>query len=382
MSAPATTPVALPARATALVDALRADAATWESTGVPDGVIADLAAAGLLGADIPTAHGGSGADPAGFGEVCARVGRVCGSLRALLTVQGMVAAAVLRWGDADQRARWLPALAAGDAVAGFAATEAGAGTDLSAVATRVGAVSGDVAVSGHKRWITFGERADVFLVLGTGTGGHTAVLVEADRAGVSRTPVSGQLGLRGARLADVRFDAVRVPAANVLAAPGFGLSHVAAVALDHGRHSVAWGCAGLAEACVDEAAAHAATRVQGDTALAEHQLVRAALGRMAVDAAAARGLCERAARLRACGDPGSVVAAIAAKHGASRAAATVAREAVRLLGAAGCAPGSAVGRHARDAAVFEIIEGSAHVAELHVGDDLLARHGFRAGRRP
>ncbi|MFD9637448.1 acyl-CoA dehydrogenase family protein, partial [Streptomyces violascens] len=109
-------------------------------------------------------------------------------------------------------------------------------------------------MSGRKRWVTFGAVADVFLVLGTYEGKPAAVLVDADRAGVEREPVNGQLGMRGARIAHLSFDHVRVPRRQLVAPPGLGLSHVAGTALDHGRFTVAWGCVGMAEACVEDAA--------------------------------------------------------------------------------------------------------------------------------
>ncbi|WP_078621468.1 acyl-CoA dehydrogenase family protein, partial [Streptomyces aurantiacus] len=317
------------------------------------------------------------------GEACARIGGVCSALRGLVTVQSMVGAALLRWGTAEQRERWLPALARGELLAAFAATETEAGSDLAAVTTAVEEEGDAYTVTGEKRWITFGEVADVFLVLGSAGGRPAAVLVEADRTGVLREPVRGQLGMRAAQLAHVRFDRVRVPRENAVAPPGFGLSHVAATALDHGRFTVAWGCVGMAEACLDAAADHAARRAQGGVVLAEHQLVRSLLGRAAVDSRAARELCLRAARLREAGDPDAIAETVAAKYAAAHAATAVAGSAVQILGAAGCAPDSPVGRYYRDAKVMEIIEGSAQVSELHIADHLLRTRGHRpGGRRP
>ncbi|WP_234334196.1 acyl-CoA dehydrogenase family protein [Streptomyces sp. NRRL B-1347] len=363
-------------------DAVRDAAADWDARGqLPADVRRAAARAGLLGADLPPRYGGLGVTPAELGEACARLGGVCGSLRGLVTVQGMVGAALLRWGTAGQRERWLPALARGELIAAFAATEAQAGSDLTAVATAVERNGDAYTVTGEKRWLTFGEIADVFLVLGRAEGRPVAVLVEADRHGVRRDPVRGQLGLRAAQLAHVRFDAVRVPSENLVAPPGFGLSHVVGTALDHGRFTVAWGCVGMAEACLRAAAGHAARRTQGGVVLAEHQQVRALLGRAVVDGRAARELCLRAARLRAAGDPDAVVETVAAKYAAARAATSVAGSAVQVLGAAGCAPDSLVGRCYRDAKVMEIIEGSAQVSELHIADHLLRAHGHRRARQ-
>lgn len=187
-------------------------------------------------------------------------------------------------------------------------------------------------------------------------------------------PVRGQLGLRAAMIAHVRFDGVRVPMENLVAPAGFGLSHVVATALDHGRFTVAWGCAGMAAACVDDAAAHTTRRRQRGTPLASHELVRSVLARMAVDATAARQLCAAAASARDAKEPGAVAATVMAKYAAARAAASASQDAVQLLGSAGCAPDSRAGRFFRDAKVMQIIEGSDQVSELHIAEHLLRQH--------
>ncbi|MFJ9210746.1 acyl-CoA dehydrogenase family protein [Streptomyces sp. NPDC102264] len=361
-----------------LAAGVRGPAADWDRTGgLPGSVREDMAAAGLLGADLPRRYGGAGLGPAALGEVAAHLGGVCSALRGLLTVQGMVAAALARWGTREQRAHWLPRLASGELTAGFAATEQAAGSALGAVETHIedSGEGVDIKVSGRKKWITFGEVADVFLVLGKSRGKPATVLVEADRTGVSREPVTGQLGMRAARIAHVTFDAVRVPRSHLVAPPGLGLSHVAATALDHGRFTVAWGCVGMAEACVADAATHAATRSQGGVPLADHQLVRSLLARCAVETAGARELARRAAEFRAPGAGRGVTETIVAKYAAAAAAASVSRDTVQILGSAGCEPDSRPGRHFRDAKVMEIIEGAQHVSELHIADRLLRQFG-------
>jgi methoxymalonate biosynthesis protein len=349
-----------------------AAAAEWDrDEGFPDSAVKQLAASGLLCADLPERYGGNGFTPAQVGEQCAQVGSVCSSLRGLLTVQGLVAATVLRWGKPGQRDHWLPRLAAGEEVAGFAVTELSAGSDLNAVETVFESDGDSVTVTGTKRWVTCGQIASVFLVLGRLAGNLATVLVEADRAGVRTEPVSGQLGMRAARVAHVTFDRVCVPAANLVAPPGFGLSHVVGTGLDHGRFTVAWGCVGMAEACLRDAVDHAAGRVQGGVALADHQLVRSMLARAAVDTEAARLLCASAAQSRMDKSPDAFARTVMAKYVATRAAASVSADAVQILGSYGCAPDSRAGRFFRDAQVMRIIEGSDQVSELHIADHVL-----------
>ncbi|MER5965970.1 acyl-CoA dehydrogenase family protein [Streptomyces sp. NPDC002057] len=366
----------LVAAAAELAATVREAASRWDTDGrVPPDVPRTLAAAGLLAADLPAHHGGRDLTPGELGEVAAHLGGVCSALRGLLTVQSMVAAALLRWGTRAQRADWLPLLADGTLTAGFAATEDGAGSALGEVATVIEESGDGLLVTGRKKWVTFGQSADLLLVLGRHRGGLTTVLVETDRPGVRREPVSGQLGMRAAGIAHVTLDAVRVPAGHRIAPPGAGLSHVAATALDHGRYTVAWGCVGMAEACVADAAAHAAARVQGGVPLGRHQSVGALLARTAVRTAAARELAARAGRARTRGPGHGVTETIVAKYAAAEASARAGRDAVQILGSAGIAPDSRAGRHYRDAKVMEIIEGAQEVAESHIAEQLLRRFG-------
>ncbi|WP_431971773.1 acyl-CoA dehydrogenase family protein [Nocardia sp. bgisy134] len=359
----------------ALLHRAAAGAAEWDSTGMPREMVAAAAEAGVLGMDRPARYGGRGADALAIGRAAAALGAVCTSLRSLFTVQGMVAATVDRWGAAEQRTRWLPALTGGELVAGLAATEAVAGSNLSGIATRFTGAGPERCVSGRKMWVTFGALADVVLVAGRSDDGPVAALVETDQPGVHVEPVTDQLGMRGARIAHLTFDAARVPAENVLARPGFGLSHVLGTALDHGRYTIAWGCTGMARACLTDAAAHARDRIQSDVRLADHQSVRAMLGRSWVDVEGAEALCTRAARDRDDREPTAQLATIAAKYAAAAAAAAASDRAVQILGAAGCAPGSRAGRFYRDAKIMQIIEGAREVAEQDLGEFVLRSVG-------
>jgi methoxymalonate biosynthesis protein len=355
----------------ALLEAARTEAATWDENGLPDSVITMAAQAGLLGMDRPKQYGGGGVGAHECGAVAAQLGAVCTSLRSLFTVQGLVAAAVDRWGTAEQRATWLPSLVHGDMIAGLAVTESGAGSDLSSVSTTFQPAGANRRVSGRKLWVTFGAVADVLLVLGRSQARAIAALVETDRPGVVVDPVSGQLGMRGTRIAHVSFENVAVPELQLIAPPGFGLTHVVGTALDHGRYTIAWGCVGMAQACLADARSHAARRTQGGVTLGSHQTVRALLGRSWVDVESARALCTRAADQRATHEPEAVLATVVAKYAAANAATAVSERAVQVLGAAGCTADSRVGRFFRDAKVMQIIEGSREVAELNIGDFVL-----------
>lgn len=362
----------------ALLGTAALEAAGWDNSGLPAGVIETAGRAGLFAPDRPVDYGGRGLGAHGLGTLAARLGAACTSLRSLFTVQGLVAAAVDKWGTPDQRRVWLPMITRGDVIAGLAATEPGAGSDLSRVRTTFEECDGGWRLSGSKLWVTFGAVADVLLVLGRCTAGTMTALVETNRPGVTVEPVSGQLGMRGTRIAHVSLDQVAVPERNVIARPGFGLSHVVGTALDHGRYTIAWGCVGMAESCLTDARDHVTQRAQGDVRLADHDVVRAVLGRSWVEVESARALCIRAADKRAAREPEAILATVVAKYASADAAASVSDRAVQLLGGAGCEPGSRVGRYFRDAKIMQIIEGAREVAELDIGRHVLTGVGAPA----
>ncbi|MGV9214449.1 acyl-CoA dehydrogenase family protein [Micromonospora sp. RB23] len=335
---------------------------------LPRAVVHGLAEAGHLGAVIPADHGGVGLDAISFGLLHEEVGRGCSSVRSLLTVHSMVSYALVRWGRPEQRARWLPELARGACLGAFAVTEPGAGSDLAGVSTRARPVAGGYALDGHKHWITFGQYADLFLVLARLADRPAAFLVERERAGLTVVPQTGALGTRASMLAELRLADCRIPAENLVGRSGFGLSAVAATALELGRYSVAWGCVGLAEACLRASLAYADTREQFGQPLRRHQLVQRMLADMVTGTSAARLLCQQAGWLRESGDPESVHATWLAKYFASTAAARAADDAVQIHGSRGIGDAYPVQRHLRDAKVMEIIEGSTQLQQITIAE--------------
>lgn len=338
------------------------------SGAVDEDLVAKLAGAGYLGATISGDFGGPGMDEVTYGLLCEEIGAGCSSVRSLLTVQNMVAHTIARWGNAAQRDEWLPRLASGDAVAAFCLTEPETGSDAASVQTSFEDGGDEWIVTGRKLWVTFARRADVFLVIGRSDGGAVAALVPRDAAGLSLRPVDGQLGLRAALLAEVVLDGCRVPKTATVARPGFGFSHVASTTLDHGRYSVAWGCVGIARACLDASAAYASRREQFGSPLRDHQLVRRLITDMQVATDAARLMCLEAGHLRSVSDPRAIEATMAAKYFASTILPRVTNDAVQVHGANGVDPAYAVERHFRDAKIMQIIEGTDQMHQLALAD--------------
>ncbi|MFJ9447799.1 acyl-CoA dehydrogenase family protein [Kitasatospora sp. NPDC101235] len=349
-------------------------AGAWdENQAVPESAVAGFAARGHLGALVPPEYGGAGLDAVSFGLLNEAVGHGCSSMRSLLTVHSMVVHAVTRWGSEQQRAHWLPRLASGESVGAFGLSEAEAGSDAGRLRTTAKRLpDGGYTLTGGKKWTTFGQRADVYLVFARLDDRITAFLVGRDAPGLEVVPVAGMLGTRASLLAELRLQDCRVQAEALVGRPGFGLSAVATSALDIGRYSVAWGCVGLLAACADAAMAHADERVQFGKPLGEHQLVRRMIADMVTDTTAARLLCLRAGQLKDAGDPATVNATWMAKYFASVKAFRAAADTVQIFGAAGCAEGHPAQRMLRDAKIMEIIEGSTQVQQ-----DYLAQAALR-----
>ena len=333
---------------------------------IPPELPATLAARGYLASDLPREHGGSGLDMITYGLLTEEIGRACSSVRSLLTVHDMVAAAILRWGSGEHRERWLPLLARGEVLGALALTEPEAGSDASGVATEAVADGDGYRLTGRKRWITFGQIAGLFLVFAQCEGKPTALLVPRETEGLSLAPIRGILGTRGSMLAELTFDASPVPRASLIGKKGFGISAVASAALEHGRYSVAWGSVGIGQACLDASQAYAATRRQYGKPLAEHQLISAMLADMIVNVRAARLLCCRAGWLKDAGDPGAFMETMVAKYFASTMATKAALDAVQIHGANGIGPDYPVARYLRDSRVMEIIEGSTQIQQISI----------------
>jgi alkylation response protein AidB-like acyl-CoA dehydrogenase len=278
----------------------------------------------------------------------------------------MVGYAIGRWGTPAQCAHWLPGLASGRVIGAFAVTEPTAGSDMQAMRARAERTDDGFVLTGQKCWITFGQYAGVFLVFALLADRAAAFLVESDRPGVSVIPRDGLLGTRASMVADVRLERCEVPATALLSRPGFGLSAVAASALEVGRYSVAWGCVGLAEACVAAALSYADTREQFDCRLREHQLIGGMLADMVTNASAARLLCRQAGLLRQANSPQSVHATWMAKYFSAGAAFRAANDAVQIHGAQGIGDTYPVQRYLRDAKVMEIIEGTTQLQQLTI----------------
>lgn len=338
----------------------------------PPELIKKVAAQGYLSAALPIDCGGGGMDMITYGLLNEEVGRGCSSIRSLMTVHNMVAQSLVKWGSEPQKARWLPSLANGSLIGAFGLTEPNIGSNAGGVETTAELDGDHYRLNGKKIWITYGQIADIYLIFARCKNMPTAFLVERDSPGFNVTPITGMLGTRGSMLAELEMVDCRIPAQNLLGAIGFGVAYVATSALDYGRYTVAWGCVGIAQACLEASLKYSSERKQFEHYLKDYQLIQHMITDMIAHVKAARLLCLQAGYLKDIGDPNALVETSLAKYFASTTATKTALDAVQIHGALGCSSRSSVQRYLRDAKIMEIIEGSSQIQQ-----QMIARQAYR-----
>ncbi len=353
-------------------------ATAWDrAESVDRGIVPRMGELGLLGVTIPEEYGGSGGDHLSYCLVLEELGRGDSAVRGIVSVTlGLVAKAILAHGTEEQRRHWLPRLASGEALGCFALTEPGTGSDAGSLATRAVRDGDTWVITGSKMFITNGTWANIALVFartgGEGPRGVSAFLVPTDLIG--RREIRGKLGLRGQATAELVLDGVRVPASALLGPEGKGFG-LAMSTLAKGRMSVAAGCVGLAQGCLDAAVRYAGEREQFGKPIAGHQLVQELLSDIAVDVAAARLLTWRVADLVDRGLPFATEASMA-KLFASEACVRAANNALQVFGGYGYIDEYPVGKMLRDARVMTLYEGTSQIQKLVIGRALTGVNAF------
>ncbi|MCW2869072.1 acyl-CoA dehydrogenase family protein [Actinacidiphila oryziradicis] len=357
------------------------NALAWDrAESVDRGIVKKLGALGFLGLTIAEEYGGSGGDHLAYVLVTEELGRADSSVRGIVSVSlGLVAKSIAAWGSAEQKHAWLPRLCAGEAVGCFGLTEPGTGSDAANLTTRAVRDGGTYVINGTKMFITNGTWADVVLLFARtgdepGHKGISAFLVPADTPGLTRREIHGKLGLRGQATAELVLDQVRVPASAMIAPEGKGFS-VAMSALAKGRMSVAAGCVGIAQACLDAAVTYAGEREQFGKPIARHQLVQELIADIAVDVDAARLLTWRVADRIDRGLPFATESSVAKLY-ASEAAVRCANNALQVFGGYGYIDEYPAGKLLRDARVMTLYEGTSQIHKLLIGRALTGVSAF------
>jgi butyryl-CoA dehydrogenase len=326
---------------------------------------------GYLGAPVAEEHGGRDLDYVSYGLIVEEVGRGDSSARTVVSVQtSLVCGSIERWGTDEQKRRWLPRLCSGEALGCFGLTEPDAGSDPSSIRTRAEKVDGGWRINGQKMWISLGNVADVALIFAQTNPerrhrGIACFCVPTDADGFSSQEIHGKLGLRASDTASLGLDDVEVADDALLGEVGDGFK-IAMTALDSGRYSVAAGCVGICEGCVQASTEFARERRQFGVQIASFQLVQEMIAEMVVKRDAARLLVRRAGILKDQGKPSTTETSIA-KLFATEAAVECANLAIQVHGGSGYVDDYPVERYLRDARVTTLYEGTSQIHKLIIG---------------
>jgi len=340
-----------------------------------DGLVAGLFEMGVMAVEIPEKFGGAGGTF--FQSILAveEISRADAAVGVLVDVHNtLFVNAMMRWGSEAQQAELLPRLA-GDAVAAYALSEAGSGSDAFALAARAEQDGDDWVLNGQKLWITNAMEADLFLIFATidpalGYKGITAFIVDRATPGFSVGKKESKLGIRASSTCELVLENCRVPAARVLGEVGRGYK-IAIETLNEGRIGIGAQMLGVAGAALDAATRYTKERSQFGKPIAAFQAVQHELARGEIRLEATRLLVYNAARLRDAGKP-FVREAAMAKIYSSEAAESITSAAVELFGGYGYTTEYPVEKLYRDAKIGKIYEGTSFMQLNTIAKMLLA----------
>jgi alkylation response protein AidB-like acyl-CoA dehydrogenase len=333
-------------------------------------LLPQLFSLGLMGIEVPAEYGGSGGTF--FEAILAveEISAVDASVGVLVDVQNTLCInAFLRWGTDEQKQHYLPRLAA-DTTGAYALSEAASGSDAFALQCRAVQQGDTYVLNGQKLWITNALEAGLFILFATidpasGYKGITAFLVEKNTPGFTIGKKEDKLGIRASSTCELILEDCRVPAANVLGAPGKGYK-IAIETLNEGRIGIGAQMLGLAQGAWNHAARYARERKQFGKAIAEFQAVQFLLAELATEIEAARLLVYNAARLKDA-RMDYVKEAAMAKYFASQVAERTASHAVEIFGGYGFVKDYPVEKFYRDAKIGKIYEGTSNMQLATIG---------------
>ena len=339
---------------------------------LPIEIINKMGDMGLFGLPLPKDHGGQGRDYLALCVAVEQLARVDQSIAVTLEAGlGLGAMPIFHYGTDEQRAAWLPDLAAGRALAAFGLTEADAGSDAGGTKTTAELVDGEWVINGTKEFIKnsgtpITSVVTVTAVTGTKVGRDgkekpelTTIIVPTDTPGFKALPQYDKVGWHTSDTHPLVFDNVRVPEANILGERGKGFSNFLKI-LDEGRVAFAALCVGAAQGCLEQAIERAKTRVVFGRPLGDNQDVAFKIARMRARVHAARAVMHDAARRIDQGLPFTQQASLAKLIG-SEAAVDNALDATQIWGGNGFLNKNVVARHYRDARILTLGEGSTEV---------------------
>ncbi|HEX3737565.1 MAG TPA: acyl-CoA dehydrogenase family protein [Solirubrobacterales bacterium] len=330
-----------------------------------------LGEVGYLGATVDEAYGGRSLDYIGYGLIVEAIGRADSSARTVVSVvTSLVSTPLEKFGTEEQKQHWLPRLCSGEALGCFGLTEPDTGSDAANLRTRATKTDDGWSISGQKMWISLGNFSEFALIFAQTDPekkhkGLAAFIVPTDVAGFTSAEIHGKLGLRSSDTAELSLDAVEVGDDALLGEVGDGFK-VAMTALAAGRYSVAAGCVGICDGCVEASVAYAKERRQFGVPLARFQLVQEMIADMILKRDASRMLVLRAGMLKDEGKPNTTETSVAKVY-ATESAVECANLAIQVHGGSGYVDDYPVERYLRDARVTTLYEGTTQIQKLIIG---------------
>jgi alkylation response protein AidB-like acyl-CoA dehydrogenase len=341
-------------------------------------LVRKIADQGYLGAIVPREYGGAGLDYLTYGLIVEEIGRGDSAMRTVVSVQtSLVCSGILRWGTEEQKQYYLPKLCSGEWLGCFALTEPDTGSDAANQKTRAKKTDSGWVINGSKMFISMGNHAKVALVFAQTDldrdpahphRGVACFLVDTDQPGFQPQEIHHKLGLRGSDTASISLDDVEATDDQLLGQVGDGFK-VAMSNLDSGRYSVAAGCVGICQGCLDASVKYSKERQQFGRPIASFQLVQEMLTDIAVKTDAARMLVWRAGYLKDTGKPNTTETSIAKLY-ATEAAIECANTAIQVHGGSGYVDDYPVERYLRDVRVTTLYEGTSQIQKLIIGRSL------------
>ncbi|MBO0790344.1 MAG: acyl-CoA dehydrogenase family protein [Ktedonobacteraceae bacterium] len=351
-----------------------------QSDRYPVELVHKLRQMGIFSATIPEEYGGLGCDFVTYVQLVEELSRGWMSLSGIVNTHVLVAAMINAAGTQEQRRRFLPVMAEGERRGGLCLSEADAGSDVQAISMTATRQGDDYLLNGNKLWVTNGVRGSIFAVLARtdvqaqpAYKGMSIFLVEKGTAGLSVGRTFDKLGYKGVDTAELIFEQVRVPAANLLGErEGEGFKQAMA-GLEVGRINVAARATGVAQAAFNDAIRYAQQRVTFGKPIAEHQAIQLKLATMATRIEAARLLTQKAAAKKDRGERSDLEAGMA-KFFASEMCQEVVLEAMRIHGGFGYTKEFNVERYYRDAPFMLVGEGTSEIQSLIIARQLLQQY--------
>ena len=334
-------------------------------------LVSKIADQGYLGAIVPREYGGADLDYLTYGLVVEEVGRGCSAMRTVISVQtSLVCSAFLRWGTEEQKQHYLPKLCSGEWLGCFGLTEPDTGSDAANQKTRARKTDSGWVINGSKMFISLGNHAKVALIFAQtdpekAHRGLACFLVDTDQPGFKPQEIHHKMGLRGSDTAEIALDDVECRDEDLLGEVGDGFK-IAMSSLDSGRYSVAAGCVGICQGCLDASVRYSKERVQFGRPIASFQLVQEMLADIKLQTDAARMLVWRAGHLKDTGKPNTTETSIA-KLFATEAAVHCANVAIQVHGGSGYVDDYPVERYFRDVRVTTLYEGTSQIQKLIIG---------------